>query len=127
MHKLMQLFSVSMYFLWFYDYFLTLGDEVRYPHIFRRKCQALTVAQINYAWSGRRSWGEFLPPCQISNSYLIRSPGSIRVVHCCTASQTRPQVVTGLIVLQNRYIPALHVLYKCIVMFHFTKSVSPGP
>jgi len=67
MYKLAQLFSVSMYFLWFYDYFLTLGDEVRYPHIFRRKCRALTVAQINYAWSGRRSWGEFLPPFRISN------------------------------------------------------------
>ena len=28
---LVQLFSVSMYCMWAYDYFLTLGDEVRYP------------------------------------------------------------------------------------------------
>lgn len=31
MYDLTQLFSVSMYWMWIYDYFLTLGDEVRRP------------------------------------------------------------------------------------------------
>ena len=49
-----------MYWLWIYDYFLTLGDEVQYPCILRLRCQVLTVVQIKYAWSGRRSWGKFI-------------------------------------------------------------------
>jgi len=66
-YELVQFFTISMYFLWLYDYFLTFGDEVRYPWIFRQRCQLLTVVQITYAWSGRKSWGEFPPPRLISD------------------------------------------------------------
>ena len=48
---------VSVNGLWIYDYFLTLGDEVQCPCIFRPGYQVLTVTQIVYAWSGRKSWG----------------------------------------------------------------------
>jgi hypothetical protein len=60
MYELAQFFSISMYWLWFYDYFLTLGDEVRYSYILRSKRQVLTVLQIQYAWSGEKSWSEFI-------------------------------------------------------------------
>ena len=64
MYKPIQLFSVGMYSLWIYDYILTFGDEVRYSSILRQRCQVLTVVQINYAWSGNRSWSKFVsaPP-----------------------------------------------------------------
>ena len=64
MYKPVQLFSVSMYWLWIYDYILTFGDEVRYSSILRQRWQVLTIVQINYAWSGNRSWSEFIstPP-----------------------------------------------------------------
>ena len=111
--------------LLFYDYFLTLGDEVRCSCLHRRRYHVLTVVQINYTWSGRRSWGEFPPPP--STRWLTRSLDSVRVVRCCTTPRIRSQVVTGLmIVLQNRYIPLLHVLYWAI-MYHFTRPVSPNP
>ena len=70
-YELVQFFTFSMYFLWFYDYFLTFGDEVQYPWVFRRRCQLLTVVQINYAWSGRKSRGEFPPPRLISNGSRV--------------------------------------------------------
>ena len=54
--------------LWVYDYFLTLEDEVRCPSIFQSKSQVLTLAQINYAWSGSRFWSELPPPRLIFNS-----------------------------------------------------------
>ncbi|KAF9643583.1 hypothetical protein BDM02DRAFT_3123236 [Thelephora ganbajun] len=41
--KSMCLFATSMHWLWVYDYFLTLGDEIK------------------YAWSGRKSWSEYIP------------------------------------------------------------------
>jgi hypothetical protein len=53
-----QLFVISMHFLWAYDYLLTLGDEVRYSEDPPR-FQVLTNEQIRYAWAGRRSWSEF--------------------------------------------------------------------
>ena len=67
MYKLMQFFSISMYWLWVYDYFLTLGDEVRSLCTLRPRCQVLTIVQIKYAWSGRRSWSQFIS----SLNYLI--------------------------------------------------------
>lgn len=57
--NLTQLFMVSLHCVWIYDYFLTFGDEVRYPHVPRPPCQVLTITQIKYAWSGNRSWSEF--------------------------------------------------------------------
>lgn len=57
--NLTQLFMVSLHCLWVYDYFLTFRDEVRYPHISRPMCQVLTVTQIKYAWSGKKSWSGF--------------------------------------------------------------------
>ena len=68
MFKPVQLFSVSMYWLWIYDYILTFGDEVRYSSILRQRWQVLTIVQINYAWSGNRSWSEFI---STSPRYLI--------------------------------------------------------
>jgi hypothetical protein len=56
-----------MYSLWVYDYFLTFGDEVRRPSISRPKPQLLTVVQINYVWSGRKSWSAFYPSRLISD------------------------------------------------------------
>ena len=54
-----QWFAVSMYGMWIYDYFLTLGDEVRHSYrSLRQQCQDLTDAQIQFAWSGRKSWSE---------------------------------------------------------------------
>ena len=70
MCKLIQLFSISMYCLWVYDYFLTLGDEVRYLCTLRPRCQVLTIVQIKYAWSGRRSWSEFI---SLLNYLIIHS------------------------------------------------------
>ena len=58
--NLPQLVMVSVHGLWIYDYFLTLGDEVRYPRIFRPRFQVLTATQIKYAWSRRKSWGGFV-------------------------------------------------------------------
>ena len=67
-YNLTQLFMVSMHCLWMYDYILTLGDEVRHPCIFRPKCSILTLTQIKFAWSGRKSWGKLVsasPQCPI--------------------------------------------------------------
>ena len=30
------------------------------PLHFRPRCQVLTVVQIKYAWSGKKSWSEFI-------------------------------------------------------------------
>jgi len=115
-----------MYFLWVYDYFLTLGDEVRHPSIFRLRCQVLTATvQINYAWSGKKSWGEFRPPRLISNG--LHGFPTVSALFIFVWHSKIPQVVTGLTILQNRYIPVLHIVYKNIAAFHFTESVSPSP
>jgi len=53
------MFLISVYFMWIYDYFMTLGDEVWPPCIFRSKFQVLTVVQIKYFWLSRKSWGKF--------------------------------------------------------------------
>ena len=58
MHNLAQLFMTAVHCLWVYDYLLTLGDEVR-RHTFSTERWVLTIAQIDYAWGGRRSWGWF--------------------------------------------------------------------
>lgn len=55
-----QFFMVSLHCMWLYDYLLTLGDEVWHACIFRPRRHVLTVVQIKYAWSGRKSWGGFV-------------------------------------------------------------------
>jgi len=45
--------------LWVYDYLLTLGDEVGTTTSSSTERLVLTAAQIEYAWSGRKSWSGF--------------------------------------------------------------------
>ena len=55
-----QYYTRAMQFLYYYDYLLTLPDEV--PFILHRACNPFTAAQINYAWKGRKTWSEFIDP-----------------------------------------------------------------
>ena len=112
-----------MNFVWIYDHLLTLGDEARYSCVFRPRYQVLTVAQIKYGWSGRKSWGEFIPPRPKYN----RSYGCL-IVFALFVGVWRlemPQTVPDLTVLQNRYLPIMFFIW--INFFTFGHSVSPYP
>jgi len=113
----------SMLFLWIYDYILTLGDEVRYPCVLSTERLVLTVAQIKYAWSARRSWSKF-PLSRSGIQQFMPLLNSILTVHCCMSSRVT-QVVTPLTVVQNRYTPVLYIIWSHMIMHNHTNSVSP--
>lgn len=81
----MQLLLTAMQYMWIYDYLLTVRDEVLYLRRFNRGTN-LTISQINYAWSGRRSWGKLISSA-LQCQQLMQLADSIRVVHCGTAFQ----------------------------------------
>jgi hypothetical protein len=47
---------MAMRVLYYYDYFLTLPDEV--PFTLYPFYSQFTVTQIKYAWTGRKTWSE---------------------------------------------------------------------
>jgi len=85
MYNLAQLFTTSLHCLWVYDYFLTLEDEVQCTSGSFQRFHILTVGQIKYAWSGRKSWGEFNPPF-LNIERLMWLPDSVFTVHHRTVS-----------------------------------------
>ena len=53
----LQYYFIALTTLLFYDYFLTLPDEVR-PYTIRSKIPPPSdLIQVRYAWKGRKSWG----------------------------------------------------------------------
>lgn len=120
-----QLLMVSIQCLWIYDYILTLGDEVRRSSIFWSGYPVLTVAQIKYAWHGRRSWSE--PTSLIQISYNSYGCSTVFALFIAVRHPEIPELVTGLTVLQNRYTPVLHLIWVHTTMFHYKKPVSLCP
>lgn len=63
-----QYYVMATQVIYYYDYFLTLPDEVLFTsYPFRN---LFTVVQIRYAWTGRKTWGE--PACNLALSILTR-------------------------------------------------------
>ena len=89
-----------MQFLYYYDYLLTLPDEV--PFILYRACNPFTAAQINYAWKGRKTWSESMDPhgvnCADRTSLLDLHTREL----VCFSSEL------SLTTLQNRYTPIIY-------------------
>jgi len=63
-----QYYSMATQALYYYDYFLTLPDEVlSTPYLFYN---FFIVIQVKYAWNGRKTWGEFV--CRLALFILTR-------------------------------------------------------